>query len=123
MEVEKSVPQLEEGDKKRKKSLEVEELPPTKKIELGNGEVQDTFQSFEGFEVKSILSNSADYKRVVVEGTVKGQSAVVILDKKPFTEDILSSLFSSNSILKSTFQNDIYGSYDCIPVEKASGNL
>jgi hypothetical protein len=86
-----------------------------------NGVPVKLFDSFEGFEVKQVLSNSADYKRIVIEGKVKGQSAVVILDKKPFSEDSLQELFSKGSQLKHTFQNDIYGSYDCIPSQQASG--
>lgn len=83
--------------------------------------VQTTFQTLDGFKVDSILSNSADFKRIVVEGTVGDQKAVIILDKKPFTEDILSDLFSKKSELVHTFQNDIYGSYDCVLEPKLSG--
>jgi hypothetical protein len=84
---------------------------------------QELFKTFKGFKVDSVLSNSADYKRIVVEGTVNGQEkAVIILDKKPFTEDILSDLFSEKSELIHTFQNDIYGSYDCLAEPKLSGN-
>jgi hypothetical protein len=81
------------------------------------------FETFEGFKVDSILSNSAEFKRIVVEGTVNEQKAVIILDKKPFTENILGDLFSEKSLLTRTFQNDIYGSYDCTLPLNVSGKF
>jgi len=72
-----------------------------------------SFSSLQGFTVSKVLSNSADYKRVVVEGRYNQTPAVVILDKKPFSEEQLGTLFSDKSQLSLVFQNDIYGSYDC----------
>lgn len=94
----------------------------------GGGDKKKTdgqnFKDLSGFKLKSVLSNSADSKRLTVEGTFSdGQAAVVILDKKPFTEESFSELFSSESKLQQIFQNDIYGNYDCIPGVKSAGKI
>jgi len=81
-----------------------------------------SFQHFGGIEYRSVLSNSIDQKRVVVEGSYNGDSVIVILDKKPFTDDSLKeNLCSGKNKLSCLFQNDIYGSYNCLPVEEFSG--
>lgn len=97
--------------------LPVEEEKNTEDI------VVEPFKTFEGFKVDGVLSNSADFKRIVVEGSINEEKAVIILDKKPFTDDILQDLFSKKSQLSRTFQNDIYGSYDCVLDPKLSGNV
>ncbi|ODM89692.1 m7GpppX diphosphatase, partial [Orchesella cincta] len=87
----------------------------------GDGKQQQIFKDLSGFTLKNVLSNSADVKRLTVEGTFPdGQTAVVVLDKKPFTEENFKELFSSGSRLKQIFQNDIYGNYDCVPGEKSA---
>jgi len=85
--------------------------------------VVEGFEDLEGIEVVRVLSNSAEHKRIVIEGKSKKseKTAIVILDKKAFAEDSLPALFSKDSTLSRTFQNDIYGSYDCVPAKKASG--
>ena len=100
----------------------------------GNGSTKETqgveakvFVDFAGFELKRILSNSADNKRVIVEAKVTHsdsvESAIVVLDKKPFTEEVLGDFYSLKSTLAHTFQNDIYGSYYCHPTVAALGSL
>lgn len=79
------------------------------------------FTDLSGFTLKSVLSNSADVKRLTVEGTFPdGQSAVIVLDKQPFAEYDFKGLFSDKSKLNQIFQNDIYGNYECLPPEKIS---
>lgn len=85
---------------------------------------QQKFKDLSGFKLKGVLSNSADTKRLTVQGTFPdGQQAVVILDKKPFTEENFEELFSGESKLEQIFQNDIYGNYDCLPGVKAAGKF
>lgn len=115
-------PEVEEEIKRRKKSEG-----------NGNGVVDiigDTkagtsaLNHFEAFELKGILNNSIEQKRVAVEGTYQGQRALVILDKKPFSVEILEkNFFTQQSKLNIVFQNDIYGSYNCSPIEQAAGNF
>ncbi|CAL8090109.1 unnamed protein product [Orchesella dallaii] len=92
-----------------------------KEVDGGDGKLHKVFKDLSGFTLKNVLSNSADCKRLTVEGTFPdGQTAVVVLDKKPFTEENFKELFSSGSRLSQIFQNDIYGNYDCVPGEKSA---
>ena len=92
-------------------------------LHVKNGDSPPVFEDFSSFKLKSILTNSADYKRAIVEAVHKdGSTGVIILDKKPFTEEVLAEFLSDKSKLRQLFQNDIYGSYDCFPIASASGN-
>jgi hypothetical protein len=82
------------------------------------------FEDFQSFKLKEVLRNSAENKCVFVEAVHKdGGQAVIVLEKKPFTQEVLDNFFSEKSKLKQLFQNDIYGSYDCIPIAEACGKL
>ena len=48
------------------------------------------------------------------------KEAVIVLDKKPFSEETFQNLFSERSKLSLTFHNDIYGSYNCNPATEAA---
>lgn len=108
---------------KKKAKFEVEVEGEDKNGQEDSSLVRKEFKTFQGFKVDSVLSNSAEFKKVVIEASLNGtkDKAVVILDKKPFTEDLLKDLFSERSLLTHTFQNDIYGSYDCVLEPKLSG--
>lgn len=87
-----------------------------------DSQIQKGWKDLSCFTLKSVLNNSAESKLLTVEGTFPdGESAVVILDKKPFSAEELPELFSTGSKLNLIFQNDIYGNYDCFPVGKCSG--
>lgn len=41
------------------------------------------------------------------------ESAVIILEKKPFTMADIEHIFSAETTVKQTLRNDVYGTYDC----------
>ena len=93
------------------------------KLATSDASLLDILTTFDKFELRSILSQSPEYKRVVLEGAYHDQPAVIILDKKPFAESSLNELLSRGSELSLILRNDIYGSYDCSPIKKEAGRL
>ena len=76
-------------------------------------EERDFLPPFEGFSVDSVLSVYPRSKTITVLGKFSGSSeaAVIVAEKVPLTEADLSSLFSSETKLNRSFQNDIYAQY------------
>ncbi|XP_055678866.1 m7GpppX diphosphatase [Lutzomyia longipalpis] len=77
--------------------------------------------NFSHFRLERILNSNTSTKLVSLLGHFTDLSeekwAVVILEKKPFTEEDLTSkgLFSEATKLREEFVNDIYGNFDCFP--------
>ena len=74
---------------------------------------RDILPPFEGFSVDSVLSVHPRSKTISVSGKFSGssESAVIVAEKVPLTEADLSDLFSSETELHRSFQNDIYAQY------------
>uniref|UniRef100_A0AAY4ACZ3 m7GpppX diphosphatase n=1 Tax=Denticeps clupeoides TaxID=299321 RepID=A0AAY4ACZ3_9TELE len=77
----------------------------------GGGECANVLS---GFEVKSVLRDSARDKTIFIHGTVEDQEAVVILEKTPMRQDDLAEIFQECR-LKLQMKNDIYSTYQLQP--------
>ena len=82
-------------------------------VEGKNGEERDDLPPFEGFLVDNLLSVYPRSKTIAVSGKFSGSSkpAVIVAEKVPLTEADLTDLFSSETRLHRSFQNDIYTQY------------
>nr|XP_026484066.1 m7GpppX diphosphatase [Vanessa tameamea] len=107
---------------------DVNEPPCAKKIKIDekndNGVAEPVLELKE-FIPSKILNNNTNRKTVCVQGNFKDKSgvALVILEKNAFKEDELDSkgYFSVESDLKTFFQNDIYGNFECFPKSSING--
>lgn len=92
---------------------------PAKKPMLDETVNQDDITDFSKFELKRILSNNTKTKVCFVQGTFnkKETPAIIVLEKKAFSEDSLKDsaggFLSGKSTLTKTFTNDVYGNYEC----------
>ncbi|KAK3711396.1 hypothetical protein QZH41_013504 [Actinostola sp. cb2023] len=106
------------ADKKHKQNDSVcdeETQPQCKKAKIeGQGE---GLESFKGFEITKTLSENARSKSVFLHGKFEGcdDDAVVLLEKTPFSQDVLPKVLSSDTRLTVDMRNDIYGQYICYP--------
>ncbi|KAH9643589.1 hypothetical protein HF086_000063 [Spodoptera exigua] len=99
-----------------------ESEPSSKKIKIdhesGNNVSENQLQ-LKDFVLEKILNNNTNRKTVCVQGKFKDKSgvALVILEKNAFKEEDLSNegYFSVDTELKTFFENDIYGNYECFP--------
>ncbi|PNF42750.1 hypothetical protein B7P43_G13611 [Cryptotermes secundus] len=108
--------------------VEVEE-PATKKArvqadikECGEN-LHTVLKDFSEFQQTRILSDSSQRKTICIEGSFNNREgkAIVLLEKKPFNEEILKNTLNSNCVLQKEFSNDIYGFYEFFPSVKYSG--
>ncbi|XP_068217304.1 m7GpppX diphosphatase isoform X2 [Palaemon carinicauda] len=100
-------------------------LPPAKKLrtEEGNGQLDDSIDhgkpgtnkeakmtSFKDFEVVQILNNNEENKSVSFQAKLKGKegTAVVMLQKLPFSGEKLQEILTEETKLQDLFENDIY---------------
>jgi hypothetical protein len=105
------------------------EGPATKKIKVqsnlqGHGEnLHAVLKDFSEFQQKRILSDNGQRKTICIEGSFNNREgrAIVLLEKKPFNEEILKNTLNSNCVLQKEFSNDIYGFYECFPDVKCNG--
>ncbi|CAH1642141.1 unnamed protein product [Spodoptera littoralis] len=96
--------------------------PSNKKIKIdhesGNN-VSEIHLQLKDFILEKILNNNTNRKTVCVLGKFKDKSgvALVILEKNAFKEEDLDNegYFSVDTELKTFFENDIYGNYECFP--------
>lgn len=70
------------------------------------------------FKFEKILTNNASRKTVFILGKCHEKPAIVILEKQAFTEKEFTSEeenenFLKNSVLETTFKNDIYENAVC----------
>lgn len=113
------------SDSKNRKS---ESEPSSKKVKIDhvndNG-VHDNQLELKDFELEKILNNNSNRKTVCVQGKFKDKSgvALIVLEKNAFTEGDLDNqgYFSADTELKTFFQNDIYGNYECYPRPSLNG--
>lgn len=107
------------------------EEPVTKKSKVDcavqeNGEnIHSVLRDFSEFRQKRILSDNSQRKTICIEGSFNNRegTAIVLLEKKPFNEEILKDTLDSNCTLHKEFSNDIYGFYECFPSLKYNGEL
>ncbi|PSN57773.1 m7GpppX diphosphatase [Blattella germanica] len=97
-----------------------------KKVTNHNGEsenIHDVLRNFGAFKRKRILSDNSQRKIICVEGSFsdKQGTAIVLLEKKPFSDEVLQNTLTSDSTLNKEFSNDIYGFYECFPNVKYNG--
>lgn len=104
--------------------------PSSKKIKINNENddgVSVNKLQLKDFVLEKILNNNTNRKTVCVQGKFKDKSgvALVILEKNAFKEEELdnSGYFSVDSELRTFFQNDIYGNFECFPRASINGEL
>ncbi|KAJ8705984.1 hypothetical protein PYW07_010761 [Mythimna separata] len=110
------------------KNQKLDSEPSSKKIKIDhendNG-VNDNQLELKDFELEKILNNNTVRKTVCVQGKFKDKSgvALIVLEKNAFTEEVLDNegYFSVDTELKTFFQNDIYGNYECFPRPSLNG--
>lgn len=78
------------------------------------------------FKLKRLLQNNCSRKLLCVEGSFTDQDgpAVILFEKKIFPseeEAIQTTICNQDTKLKKTFENDIYGSYECFPIQEHNG--
>ncbi|KAI5638260.1 scavenger mRNA decapping enzyme c-term binding domain-containing protein [Phthorimaea operculella] len=102
--------------------------PCSKKIKIdkenGNGVTETSFE-LKDFIPEKILNNNTNRKTVCVQGKFKDKSGVglILLEKNAFKEEELdnSGYFSVDCELRTFFQNDIYGNFECFPKPSLNG--
>lgn len=102
--------------------------PSSKKLKIDhqndNGVKENQLQLNE-FIPEKILNNNTNRKTVCVLGKFKDKSdaAIVLLEKNAFKEEELngSGYFSADCELRTFFQNDIYGNFECFPKPSLNG--
>ncbi|XP_068624394.1 m7GpppX diphosphatase [Battus philenor] len=107
---------------------DVLEPPSSKKIKIDdqneNGRSSDQLELKDFVPVK-ILNNNTNRKTVCIQGTYRDKSgvALVILEKNAFKEEELDDkgYFSVDTKLRTFFQNDIYGNFECFPRSDLNG--
>jgi hypothetical protein len=106
--------------------------PATKKARVqddlqglqGYGEnLHTVLKDFSEFQQTRILSDNSQRKTICIEGSFNNREgkAIVLLEKKPFNDEILKNTLNSNCVLQKEFSNDIYGFYEFFPSVKYSG--
>lgn len=99
-----------------------------KKIDNENENgVSENQLELKDFIVENILNNNTNRKTVCLQGRFKNKSgvALVILEKNAFKEEELdeSGYFSVDTELRTFFQNDIYGNFECFPRSAINGKF
>ncbi|KAJ8302032.1 hypothetical protein KUTeg_021019 [Tegillarca granosa] len=95
------------------------------KLEISDNEALDltgksSLKSFKAFDFTEVLNEDAKQKFLFLHGKSENKDAVVLLEKTPFSTDIntIKKILSSETHLKETLKNDIYGTYEAtIPAE------
>ncbi|KAL4226763.1 hypothetical protein ACF0H5_014743 [Mactra antiquata] len=96
--------------------MEDSEVPIKKQkldVDCNQGDDNDAMLSnFDGFEILKVISENTRSKTVTVHGKMKGENAVVLLEKKPFDAKHMNRYLTEETSLKNTLKNDIYGTYE-----------
>lgn len=82
--------------------------------------VNSNLPSLSCVSIKEKLNENIKSKSVSFEGKIEGfdSTAVILLEKTPFTDEDLKNILTSQTKLNQIFYNDIYGTYECkIPAE------
>lgn len=93
--------------------------------ELNENDVNDNQLKLKDFNVEKVLNNNTNRKTVCVQGKFNDKVGVglIILEKNAFKEEELDGkgYFSEDSELRTLFQNDIYGNFECFPRSSING--
>ncbi|XP_049882294.1 m7GpppX diphosphatase [Pectinophora gossypiella] len=107
---------------------DVLEPPCSKKskiVEQNENGVSENNLELQDFIPEKILNNNTNRKTVCVQGKFKEKSGVglILFEKNAFKEEELNNTgyFSEDSELRTFFQNDIYGNYECFPKPSLNG--
>lgn len=98
------------------------------KIDNENGNnLNDNQLELKDFVLEKILNNNTNRKTACVVGKFKDKSgvALILFEKNAFKENDLSEegYFSKETQLKTFFENDIYGNFECFPPSTINGNF
>ena len=97
-------------------------VPPGKKQKRDNEEdLTASLTSFDGFQTVKILKESHTNKCLFIHGKLKGDDAVVLLERSPFDTDKIGELMSRDTGLVETLKNDIYSTYSAFPQSALNG--
>lgn len=96
-----------------KRALEIVEDGSAKKAKVADDRTYQHLSSFQDFVPRRVLSEDSRTKFMSVEGTfgASAETAVVVIEKTPFSKDTYQSVFTGGTKLEETFHNDIYTSY------------
>lgn len=104
--------------------------PSSKKIKINHendNTVSENQLELKDFILEKVLNNNTVRKQVCLQGKFRDKSgvALVVLEKNAFKNEDLDSkgFFSVDTELKTFFQNDIYGNYECFPRASINGEL
>ncbi|XP_026324530.1 m7GpppX diphosphatase [Hyposmocoma kahamanoa] len=93
--------------------------------ELHENNVNENQLKLEDFIPEKVLNNNTNRKTVCVQGKFKDKTGVglIVLEKNAFKEEELdeNGYFSEDSELRTLFQNDIYGNFECFPRSSING--
>ncbi|XP_026744058.1 m7GpppX diphosphatase [Trichoplusia ni] len=102
--------------------------PSSKKIKINHendNTVSENQLELKDFILEKVLNNNTVRKQVCLQGKFRDKSgvALVVLEKNAFKNEDLDSkgYFSVDTELKTFFQNDIYGNYECFPRASING--
>jgi hypothetical protein len=92
-------------------------------VRVQDENLHTVLKDFSEFQQKRILSDNSRRKTVCIEGSFNNREgkAIVLLEKKPFNEEILKNTLNSNCVLQKEFSNDIYGFYEFFPSMEYNG--
>lgn len=104
--------------------------PCSKKIkveEQNENSVSNTQLELRDFVPLKVLNNNTNRKTVCIQGTFNDKSgvALVLLEKNAFKEEELNDTgyFTVDTKLRTFFQNDIYGNFECYPRSEINGEF
>lgn len=93
--------------------------------EVNENNVNDNQLKLKDFIPEKVLNNNTNRKTVCVQGKFNDKIGVglIILEKNAFKEEELNrnGYFSEDSELRTLFQNDIYGNFECFPRSSING--
>ncbi|XP_043217674.1 m7GpppX diphosphatase-like isoform X1 [Amphibalanus amphitrite] len=89
----------------------------------GDTDIHLDLKDFAKFKFGEVLKEDPVRKTLALKATVDGSTdpAVVFLEKSAFTEECGKKILESDTTLKQTFHNDIYGSYTGFPQQELNG--
>ncbi|XP_013134406.1 PREDICTED: m7GpppX diphosphatase [Papilio polytes] len=100
-------------------------LKKIKIVEQNENGVDGIQLELKDFIPVKILNNNTNRKTVCIQGTFKDKTgvALVLLEKNAFKEEDLDAkgYFSEDTKLRTFFQNDIYGNFECFPRSEING--
>ena len=105
------------------------DFPDAKRAKTDNGgkisdaDIHLDLKDFAKFKFGEVLKEDPVRKTLALKASVDGSTdpAVIFLEKSAFTEECGKKILESETALKQTFHNDIYGSYTGFPQQELNG--